>query len=209
MRKDSSYDGLVQGFQMWMNLRGENKLDPPIFQNARPEALPLITISPSVKAKLLAGAMYDQTSPVDTFGVDITYIDYMLEPGGEVQCPRSAGRVTAFAFVYEGQGSFGSNGVGVAAGETAQFGPSGALTFRADRGEPLGVMLLLGTPLHEPIVQHGPFVMNSSQQIMQAFEQYQRGDGFIGDECEYRLHTADGTVVTKRPIDMAYVTRRR
>ena len=51
--------------------------------------------------------------------------------------------------------------------------------------------------------------MNSPQQIMQAFEQYQRGEGFISDECEYRLHTADGTVVTKRPIDMSYVTRRR
>lgn len=153
MRKHETYDGLVQGFQMWMNLKGENKLDPPVFQNARPEAMPLITTSPKVTAKLLAGGLHDKSSPLDTFGVDITYVDYMLEAGGEVQCPRTAGRVTAFAYVYEGTGTFGSNGMAVAAGETVQFGASGALTFRADKAVPLGVMVLIGTPLKETIIQ--------------------------------------------------------
>ena len=208
MRKDSTYDGPVQGFQLWVNLKSENKLDPPIFQNARADALPLLTLSPQVKAKLLVGGLADKVSPIDTFGVDVSYIDYMLDSGGEATCPRAASRVSAFAYVYEGKGSLGSNGVVVNAGETARFGPAGDLTIRADQGSHLGVMLLMGTPLKEPIVQHGPFVMSSKQQIMQAFEQYQRGQGFIAEECEYRLHTSQGTIVSKRGLEQQYLARR-
>ena len=86
MRKDSTYDGPVQGFQLWVNLKSENKLDPPIFQNARADALPLLTLSPQVKAKLLVGGLADKVSPIDTFGVDVSYIDYMLDSGGEATC---------------------------------------------------------------------------------------------------------------------------
>ena len=209
MRKDTSYDGMVQGFQLWVNLKSENKLDPPCFQNARAEALPLLTLSPKAKAKLLVGGLQDKTSPVDTFGVDAQYIDYMLEVGGEATCPRTASRTSAFAYVYEGKGSLGMNGVQVSAGETVRFGPSGDITLKADKGAHLGVMLLVGTPLKEPIIQHGPFVMSTRAQIMQAFEQYQRGQGFIANECEYRLHTGEGTVVSKRPLDQAYLNQRR
>ena len=69
--------------------------------------------------------------------------------------------------------------------------------------EGLGAMLLAGAPIGEPIVQHGPFVMSTPAQIMQAFDDYQRGR-FLHDECEYRLHTAEGTKVSKRGIDPAY-----
>ncbi len=69
-------------------------------------------------------------------------------------------------------------------------------------------MLIAGTPIKEPIVQHGPFVMSSRAQIMQAFEEYQRGQNFISDQCEYRLHTAEGTAVTKRGVEDEYRQRR-
>jgi len=209
MRKDTTYDGPVQGFQLWINLKAENKLDPPVFQNARSDALPLLTLSPKVKAKLLVGSLGGQASPVDTFGVDATYVDFMLDAGGEATCARAEGRVSAFAYVYEGKGMLGVNGVPVAAGETVRFGPSGDLCLKADQGTPLGVMVLMGTPLKEPIIQHGPFVMSTQQQIMQAFQQYQMGKGFIADECEYRLHTAEGTTVTKRAVEQAYLQNRR
>lgn len=208
MRKNSSYDGPVQGFQLWVNLKAANKLDPPCFQNARADALPLLQLSPTAKAKLLVGGLDGQTSPMDTFGVDATYVDYMLESGADAVFARAAGCTCAFAYVYEGKGSFGTNNVVLSAGETARFGPSGDLHFRADQGSHLGVMVLVGTPLQEPIVQHGPFVMSNPQQIMQAFQDYQRGDGFIAEQCEYRLHTKEGTVVTKRPLEQAYLRQR-
>ena len=209
MRKDTTYDGPVQGFQLWVNLKAENKLDPPVFQNARPDALPLLKLSPKVQAKLLVGGLNERASPVDTFGVDATYLDYMIEAGGEAAVPRGGdGRVSAFAYVYEGKGSLGANGVAVSAGETVRFGPAGELRLCADQGVALGAMVLIGTPLKEPIVQHGPFVMSSQQQIMQAFQEYQSGRGFIADECEYRLHTAEGTKVSKRAVEREYLARR-
>jgi redox-sensitive bicupin YhaK (pirin superfamily) len=207
MKFDETYDGDVMGFQLWVNLRTENKLDPPVFQNARPDALPLLEPAPKVQAKLLVGKLLDSASPVDTTGVDATYIDYMLEGGGEMVHPRAEANTSAFCFVYDGSGSFGTNGVVVKAGETMQFGPSGDIRLRADQGTGLGCLLLTGRPLKEPIVQHGPFVMSSRAQIMQAFEDYQRGANFIGKECEYRLHTAEGTAVTKRNLEQAYLRR--
>ena len=166
MRKDSSYDGDVQGFQLWVNLWSEQKLDPPVFQNARPDALPLLTLSPQAKAKLLVGKLQDQASPVDTFGVDCAYVDFMLEAGGEASFPREGGssRTSAFAYVYQGKGSIGQNKSTVSSGETVRFAPSGDLKLFADQNSHFGVMVLVGTPLKEPIVQHGPFVMSSQRQ---------------------------------------------
>jgi len=208
MRKDEVYDGLVQGFQMWVNLKSENKLDPPVFQNARPDALPLLLLSPKAKAKLLVGTLQGQASPVDSFGVDCVYTDYMLENGGEASCARTPAQVSAFAYVYEGKGTLGVSGTVVAAGETVRFGPVGDLVFKADQGSNLGVMVLVGTPLKEPIIQHGPFVMSTRQQIMQAFEEYQRGQGFISEECEYRLYTKEGKIITKRAREQEYLQTR-
>ena len=61
-------------------------------------------------------------------------------------------------------------------------------------------MLLAGEPLREPIVQHGPFVMSTQDQIMQAFQDYHSGN-FLAEECTYKLHTKDKTVTSKRRIE--------
>ena len=64
----------------------------------------------------------------------------------------------------------------------------------------LGFMLLAGEPLREPIVQHGPFVMSTQDQIMQAFQDYHSGS-FLAEECTYKLHTKGKTTTTKRRIE--------
>ena len=104
MKFDPSYDGPVQGFQCWVNLKSENKLDPPSFQNARPDSLPLIELSELVKAKLLVGELHGHASPVESQGVGVQYVDYMLQPGGETTHPRPNGFTTMFVYVYEGTG---------------------------------------------------------------------------------------------------------
>ena len=70
-------------------------------------------------------------------------------------------------YVYEGAGSFGSSAVVAQKGEVLRFGATGDVAIRADRGSSLTFVLLAGTPLKEPIVQHGPFVMSTKAQIMQ------------------------------------------
>ena len=77
MKFDPTYDGPVQGFQLWINLKSANKLDPPEFQNARADAMPLIDVGPGAKAKVLLGELNGQASPVETQGIRCQYCDYL------------------------------------------------------------------------------------------------------------------------------------
>jgi redox-sensitive bicupin YhaK (pirin superfamily) len=209
MRFDESYHGPSAGFQLWVNLRAENKMGPPVFQNARPEVLPLLAPAPLVAAKLFVGELHGAVPPVDTMGIRCQYVDYMLEPGGEATHPHPSGMTALFVYVYDSAGSFGSSLPVVSAqGEVMSLGPSGDVALRADQGVALGCLLIAGEPLKEPIVQHGPFAMSTRAQIVQAFEEYQRGVSFVAAECEYRLHEAGGTEVIKRQIDPTYRSRR-
>jgi redox-sensitive bicupin YhaK (pirin superfamily) len=203
MKFDPTYDGPVNGFQLWINLKTENKMDPPEFQNARADALPLLEVAPKVKAKLLVGELHGKSSPVESQGIHCQYVDYMVEAGGEATHPRSNGMSTFFVYVYDGSGSFGSSGEVAKAGEVLRLAATGDVSFRADRGSALGFVVLAGAPLKQPIVSHGPFVMSTRAQIMQAFDDYQRGR-FLAQECTYKLHTKDGTKVSKRGIEDAY-----
>ena len=196
MKFDPSYDGPVQGFQLWINLKAANKLDPPEFQNARADAMPLIDVGPGAKAKLLLGELNGKASPVETQGISCQYIDYELDAGSEATHPRAAGISTLFIYVYEGSGAFG--GVTAKKGEVLRMSATGDVQVRASTK--LGFMLLAGAPLREPIVQHGPFVMSNQDQIMQAFQDYHSGN-FLAQECTYKLHTKGKTVTTKRRIE--------
>ena len=207
MKFDPSYDGPVNGFQLWINLKTENKLDPPEFQNARSDALPLLEVSPKVKAKLLVGELHGKASPVESQGIHCQYVDYTVEADGEATHPRSNGMSTLFVYVYEGSGSFGSSNTVVKQGEVCSFGAAGDVAFKANQGRSLGFVVLAGAPLKQPIVSHGPFVMSTRAQIMQAFEDYQSGR-FLAKECTYKLHTKDGTKVNKRGIEEAYLRQR-
>merc|ERR1712072_784872 len=164
MKFDPSYDGPVQGFQLWINLRSENKLDPPEFQNARADAMPLVDVAPGAKA--------------------------------EATHPRPNGMSTLFVYVYEGSGTF--CGASTKKGEVLRLSSSGDVHVKASSR--LGFMLLAGEPLREPIVQHGPFVMSTQDQIMQAFQDYHSGN-FLAEECTYKLHTKGKTVTSKRRIE--------
>ena len=106
MKFDPTYDGPVQGFQLWINLRSENKLDPPEFQNARADAMPLVDVAPGVRAKVLLGALNGQASPVETQGIRCQYVDYELDANAEATHPRPNGMSTLFVYVYEGSGTF-------------------------------------------------------------------------------------------------------
>jgi redox-sensitive bicupin YhaK (pirin superfamily) len=106
MKFDPTYDGPVQGFQLWINLRSENKLDPPEFQNARADAMPLVDVAPGVRAKVLLGELNGQASPVETQGIRCQYVDYELDANAEATHPRTNGMSTLFVYVYEGSGTF-------------------------------------------------------------------------------------------------------
>ena len=103
---------------------------------------------------------------------------------------------TLFVYVYEGSGTV--CGTSAKKGEVLRLSSSGDVHVKAS--SKLGFMLLAGEPLREPIVQHGPFVMSTQDQIMQAFQDYQSGN-FLAEECTYKLHTKGKTTTTKRRIE--------
>eukprot|EP00747_Dinoflagellata_sp_TGD_P201241 gnl/TRDRNA2_/TRDRNA2_74722_c0_seq1.p1 gnl/TRDRNA2_/TRDRNA2_74722_c0~~gnl/TRDRNA2_/TRDRNA2_74722_c0_seq1.p1 ORF type:complete len:303 (-),score=51.05 gnl/TRDRNA2_/TRDRNA2_74722_c0_seq1:377-1246(-) len=197
---DRSYTGPLHGFQLWVNLPSAQKMDPPCFQDAQPEALPEIQLSPLVTAKLLVGELAGQSSPMDTGSVRVQYIDFIMAAGGTVMHPIADGLSSVYVYVYQGSGTVGSTKQAARRGEVLRI-ESGcqALDLSADKGEAFGCLFLAGAPLKEPIVQHGPFVMSSQEQIRQAFADFQRGR-LCNDTCNYVLHKPEGPVKTQRSV---------
>eukprot|EP00928_Gymnodinium_smaydae_P030846 TRINITY_DN22813_c0_g1_i1.p1 TRINITY_DN22813_c0_g1~~TRINITY_DN22813_c0_g1_i1.p1 ORF type:complete len:332 (-),score=42.77 TRINITY_DN22813_c0_g1_i1:32-1027(-) len=187
---DRSYTGPVHGFQMWVNLPAAHKMDPPCFQDAEPEALPVVALSGKAKAKVLAGSLGDAKSPVSTGSVQVQYIDFMLEAGAEVEHSVPEGYTSVFVYVYNGPGFVCNQAV--KRGDALKIEACGPLSARSDKAE-LGFLLMAGVPLGESIVQHGPFVMATREQIQQTFRDYQSGR-FLNETCKYVLHKAGQSV---------------
>mmetsp|Transcript_87182 Transcript_87182/g.154388 ORF Transcript_87182/g.154388 Transcript_87182/m.154388 type:complete len:265 (+) Transcript_87182:131-925(+) len=180
----------VHGFQLWVNLPAAQKLDPPCFQDALPEALPVCEVSELVKVKTLVG----DGSPIETGNVKVQYVDYMLSAGGEINHTFPPDFSTAFLYIYSGAGSFGTGGEIARKGEVMQvLAPAGQeLMLKANQKSDLGALLIAGVPLREPMLQHGPFVMSTREQLVQAFREYQAGK-LCKDTCDFILHTASGS----------------
>mmetsp|Transcript_81703 Transcript_81703/g.212487 ORF Transcript_81703/g.212487 Transcript_81703/m.212487 type:complete len:327 (-) Transcript_81703:86-1066(-) len=196
---DRKYTGLVHGFQMWVNLPAKEKMDPPCFQDAEPDALPVVELSESACVKILVGDVAGQSSPIQSGSVRVQYLDFMLRPGACVEHELPAGYSSVFVYVYQGQGTICSQ---VARrSDVLQISASGPLSFVSGSTE-FGLLLLAGVPLGERIVQHGPFVMATRQQIQQAFSDYQRG-GFLNETCRYIRHKASGSVASERKLGAA------
>lgn len=162
-------DGLMRGFQLWVNLPAAEKMSDPAYQEFSPEAIPEVRQGP-VRARLLAGRYAGQHGVIDDPNTDMHYLDVALEAGAEFKLPL-AGDYAAFIYVYEGSASSGGDlpqhslavlGEGDEIGVTA--GPLGA-RFICVAGKPIG----------EAVVQHGPFVMNTRAEIELAFREYQNG----------------------------------
>eukprot|EP00931_Biecheleriopsis_adriatica_P102874 TRINITY_DN77782_c0_g1_i1.p1 TRINITY_DN77782_c0_g1~~TRINITY_DN77782_c0_g1_i1.p1 ORF type:complete len:330 (+),score=42.49 TRINITY_DN77782_c0_g1_i1:76-990(+) len=190
---EKKYTGTVHGFQLWVNLPAAEKMDPPCFQDSEPDALPLVAISENVTAKVLAGELQGSCSPVDTGSVRVNYIDFMLRPGASFEHTFAEDHTSVFLYIYAGRGTAGSQAV--QRGDVLKVEPSGSLAITAKDGE-LGLLALSGVPLGERIVQHGPFVMSTREQIQQTFHDYQRGK-FLNETCKYIRHTAGGSTTSE------------
>eukprot|EP00284_Hemiselmis_tepida_P007066 CAMPEP_0174919484 /NCGR_PEP_ID=MMETSP1355-20121228/3700_1 /TAXON_ID=464990 /ORGANISM="Hemiselmis tepida, Strain CCMP443" /LENGTH=264 /DNA_ID=CAMNT_0016164715 /DNA_START=162 /DNA_END=953 /DNA_ORIENTATION=+ len=169
------WEGYMHFFQLWINLPAAHKFGQPSFQNAEAGALPIVTISqsPKVTAKLLVGSLDGKTSPCVSAHVPMQYLDFEAGPGASFshQPPQEMAR--KLAFVY--RGSCTVAGEECREGQFVQFTEGDRLSVTSG-GEGVGVLFIAGRPIGEPVVQYGPFVMNSQEQIKQCFSDYQRGE---------------------------------
>jgi redox-sensitive bicupin YhaK (pirin superfamily) len=164
-------EGLMQGFQLWLNLPARDKMTAPRYQDIPPEQIPLVEAAPGVEAKVIAGALAGVVGPVDAGVTEPFYADFRLQPGSSVSVDLPSGH-NAFAYVYEGGAEIG--GRAVERGTIAVLTPEGAVRLSSDHGTRL--ILVAGKPLREPVAKYGPFVMNTENELRQAFADYQAGN---------------------------------
>jgi redox-sensitive bicupin YhaK (pirin superfamily) len=166
-------DGLMEGFQLWLNLPAAEKMCPPRYQEFNRDQLPRWRSASGVCATVIAGQCGDVAGPVQRAVTQPIVLDLTLPEGSGFEQPLPAGH-NAFVVPYRGQVR--------CAGARLETGHMAVLENDPQSDgvvlEALGearVLLVAARPLNEPIVQYGPFVMNTPDQIRQAFFDYQAG----------------------------------
>jgi redox-sensitive bicupin YhaK (pirin superfamily) len=177
-RRVQAEGGRVEGFQIWVNLPAAVKMTAPRYQEVPKDRIPTVELDHGRgTVRLVAGRIPtpdgDVEGAVETTS-PILYAHVTMQPGGRVELPAVAS-MNAMVYVIHGSGTVGANQREVHRHELAVLEHDGAAVVLAAGDETLDVLVLAGEPLHEPIARYGPFVMNSRQEIVEAFEDYQAG----------------------------------
>ena len=168
-------EGRMRGFQLWVNLPARDKMTDPRYQEFAPERIPQLQPADGVTVKLIAGRVGETAGPIAQPATDPVYLDIELAAGAAWEYALPDGH-NAFAYVFEGAASVGDgeDARPLSAQELAVLAGGGRFKVRAgDAGARL--ILVAGRPLREPVARHGPFVMNTRQEVMQAFVDFQEG----------------------------------
>ncbi len=168
-------DGLMHGFQLWVNLPARDKLTAPDYRDIPVEAIPAYTADDGVVVKVIAGESDGVVGAVQREATAPLYLDIELPPGVVHSVAIPAGH-NAFVYVYRGQVEVGERGQRVEARQLAVLSnapEADSVLLRSADGARL--LLIAGRPLHEPIVQWGPFVMNRREEIETALADYRDG----------------------------------
>jgi redox-sensitive bicupin YhaK (pirin superfamily) len=166
-------DGLMWGFQLWVNLPARDKMTAPRYQDIAPELLPEVTEANGTRVKVIAGRYGDAQGPVSAVATEPVYLDVRIPAETTVTLPLPREH-TAFAYVFEGSATIGENEEDVNRGEIAVLDTGESLTVRA-AATPASVIVVAGRKLEEPVARYGPFVMNTEQEIRQALLDFQSG----------------------------------
>ena len=168
--------GVLHGFQCWINLPAAHKMDPPAYNDMTAASIPTVQPAPGVTAKVIVGEVAGTKALVQPL-VRVQYLDFMAEAGATYDhALPDESFATCVAHVYQGSGTFGAEAKEAKAGQALLFAQAGGGVHFTAGAEGLGFLLLAGVPLKETVVWHGPFVMNSQQQIRQCFADYQSGN---------------------------------
>ncbi|KRA72960.1 pirin [Lysobacter sp. Root667] len=169
------HEGRMRGFQLWVNLPARDKMTDPRYQEFAPERIPLLQPADGVAVKVIAGRVDGTDGPIAQPATDPVYLDIALDAGAQWQYALPEGH-NAFVYVYEGAAAIG-DGVDareVEAQELAVLAGGEVLKLRAGAADTRAI-LVAGRPLREPVARYGPFVMNTKQEVMQAFVDFQEG----------------------------------
>ena len=171
--------GLFHGLQLWVNLPKAEKWAAPRYQDLRGNEVSLLASSDAgTLVRVIAGDLAGRSGPGDTY-TPMTMVHATLSPGATLEVPWDPA-FNALAYVLAGAGTVGVEKIAVATGQLAVFEAGDTITVRAaevqeSRSPALEVLLLGGRPIREPVAWMGPFVMNTRDELVQAYEDYQAG----------------------------------
>jgi redox-sensitive bicupin YhaK (pirin superfamily) len=164
-------EGRMRGFQLWLNLPARDKMTAPRYQEYGPEKIPAAEPAPGVRVKVIAGRVGETAGPIVQPATDPTYLDVELAAGARFshQLPTEH---SAFLYVYEGSVRVASTVL--SAHELAVLSDGANVELEGIAAASRAI-LVAGKPLREPVARYGPFVMNTREEIVRAFEDFQSG----------------------------------
>jgi len=166
-------NGLMWGFQLWVNLPAKDKMTAPRYQEIPPAEIPTASLPGGVTAKVIAGEVGGVQGPIGGIATEPTMLDIALPAGGAVTLPLPATHAV-FLYPFEGKIAVGGAPDAIGHGNLIVLGAGDAVRIAASGGA-ARVLLVAGRPLNEPVARYGPFVMNTPQEIRQAAMDYQAG----------------------------------
>ena len=184
--------GQMHGFQLWANLPRDLKMTDPRYQDVKSQEIPEIIDDDGTRVRVIIGSFWGKSGPVDGIAADPQYLDITVPPGVKKTFPVDTYR-RAFAYVFEGEGAFAdaSAPTGVllekeVMGEEVnirdmsgdrtlvRFGTGDEVTVQAGE-QGVRFLLISGAPIQEPVAWHGPIVMNTREELHQAFTELRNG----------------------------------
>src|SRR6185503_17651635 len=166
-------EGRMRGFQLWLNLPAKEKMKPAAYRDIGAQEIPVFPLEGKSEVKVIAGKLGAITGPIHGGSTDPHYFDLHLAPGAVFEQALPAGH-NAFLYVYEGEALVGEGREPVAKRAAGLLSDGEKVRVEAGAAG-ARVLLLAGRPLREPVVQYGPFVMNTREEIEQAIADYQSG----------------------------------
>lgn len=166
----------LRGLQLWVNLAAKNKMMAPRYQELPASKVPRVTRD-GVTAIVIAGEALGVSSPVQTL-TPTHYLHFIMEPNSVLE-QKIPSTMNSFLYILEGHAEVGTTNTRCEAHHTITLTRDGDGVVVRTGDSRCSFVLLAGEPIGEPVVQHGPFVMNTREEIMQAFHDYQTGsNGF-------------------------------
>jgi redox-sensitive bicupin YhaK (pirin superfamily) len=169
--------GLLHGFQLWINLPASEKMKPPHYQEFGAEMIPIVPLANDGYVKVIAGEFVSDSGkvsgPVMGVATQPLYFDVLLTKGQGIHIPVDA-QQTVLIYVYEGDLNVGGPDNSLMTGQLGLLTPGTDIELKT-RDYDSRFLVLAARPIREPVVQSGPFVMNTHEEIEQAFRDYRNG----------------------------------
>jgi redox-sensitive bicupin YhaK (pirin superfamily) len=172
--------GVIEGFQLWVNLPAADKMMQPRYQGVSDAEIPLITVAGGALVRIIAGEAGGVRGPVEGIVTDPEYLDVTIPQGMRFEHASVAGH-TVFAYVIAGRACFAENPADTEESDCASdgtavlFGDGDRLVAGPIGDEPTRFLLVSGRPLGEPIAWGGPIVMNTDEELRAAFQELEDG----------------------------------